>query len=149
MKRLFYSSSTRRVISVLISRYRGNGIAFELHDRILDIRGSSANFALRLGNVAINYRGLIVTANKLSVPKLNTSPFNCGVTRRFNLGILPAHTNLIPFALRGPLLRRLRILTNITIPSIVATRGNAIFHRGLLFARHNLSKPTILRVSDC
>lgn len=111
-------------------------------------REGRSNGRTGLPRAGCHYRSLMITANKLSVPAVNTDNLNCRLTRRFNRRLVSASTDLMPFAFASGANSLVHTLTNVDLP-IVTDGRHVSFGLPVLFARHKLSNPTVLRLSGC
>jgi predicted Rossmann fold flavoprotein len=144
---LFCDGSAQQIIDMLLLEMNRAGARLRLETQVFDIQKTETGFSVKLSTGPIVCQSLIIATGGKSIPKMGATSFGYRVAEQFNLPIITPRPALVPLTFEPHLLDRLKVLSGVGIPSIVA-HGKTQFAESLLFTHRGLSGPSILQISS-
>ncbi|WP_220266876.1 NAD(P)/FAD-dependent oxidoreductase [Enterobacter sp. Colony194] len=145
---LFCDDSAQQIVDMLVAECEKGNVTMRLRSEVLSIERDEQGYLLALNGDSVRTPKLVIASGGLSMPGLGASPFGYKVAEQFGLKVLPTRAGLVPFTLHKPLLESLRVLSGVSVPSVVSAQDGTVFRENVLFTHRGLSGPAILQISS-
>ncbi|MBC7911188.1 MAG: NAD(P)/FAD-dependent oxidoreductase [Pyrinomonadaceae bacterium] len=143
---LFCDSSSREIISMLLSECERAKVEIRLNCQVREVR-KDASFEIETNQGAFLSDSLVIATGGLSIPPIGATDFGYRLARKFGLRIRETRPALVPLTFAGNKLEKLKALSGVSLDALVSCH-KAEFRENILLTHRGLSGPAILQISS-
>lgn len=145
---LFCDGKSQEIIDMLLAECDAVNVKILTEKTVEKIEKNDPQMTLFIEGEKQVFDRVIIATGGPSIPKMGASDFGYKIARQFGLNIIPTQAALVPLTFTDDVLFLTKMLSGVSIDSVLIRSDSHEFRDDLLFTHRGLSGPVILQISS-